>query len=48
LVDIPFEFVGKVASACAGAETLFSISFAEMTEYEEKEAKCHRAGHTVT
>ena len=47
MVDIPFEFVGKVASACSGAETLFSISFAEMTGYE-KEAKCGRAGHTVT
>ena len=26
LADIPFELVGKVASACAGAETLDQVS----------------------
>lgn len=27
MVDIPFEFVGKVASACAGAETLSGVNY---------------------
>ena len=36
LVDIPFELVGKVASACAGAETLPSFFYGDMNGYEGK------------